>query len=178
MAEDTNTLGVVVYASCCVCGLPFEYLKKAKSGRPRTLCGDTCKAKRKERRLASAVCKTCGKNYRPRYGRSAGFCSYDCRRYPEARKYASKQEAGMARWYRRRARKHAVKYERFSRPSIYRRDNWICGICGEPVDPSLKHPHFMSASLDHIVPLSKGGSHTRDNAQLAHMICNARKQAN
>ena len=30
-------------------------------------------------------------------------------------------------------------------------------------------------TLDHIIPLSKGGSHTWDNVQLAHMGCNAGK---
>ena len=33
----------------------------------------------------------------------------------------------------------------------------------------------MSASLDHIVPLSQGGTHTLGNVQLAHLVCNERK---
>jgi 5-methylcytosine-specific restriction endonuclease McrA len=33
----------------------------------------------------------------------------------------------------------------------------------------------MRASVDHIVPLSLGGPHTLDNAQLAHLRCNAIK---
>jgi 5-methylcytosine-specific restriction endonuclease McrA len=30
----------------------------------------------------------------------------------------------------------------------------------------------MSASLDHIVPVSLGGAHVPGNVQLAHLICN------
>ena len=30
-------------------------------------------------------------------------------------------------------------------------------------------------SIDHIIPISKGGQHTWDNVQLAHMICNSIK---
>jgi 5-methylcytosine-specific restriction endonuclease McrA len=30
---------------------------------------------------------------------------------------------------------------------------------------------------DHIVPVSKGGKHTWDNAQLAHFECNTKKNA-
>ncbi|WP_158070491.1 HNH endonuclease [Streptomyces luteocolor] len=33
----------------------------------------------------------------------------------------------------------------------------------------------MSPSLDHVIPLSRGGSHRRDNVQLAHLRCNLRK---
>lgn len=50
-----------------------------------------------------------------------------------------------------------------------------CGICIEPLDPELKHPDPMSKSIDHILPLSKGGSHSQDNLQWAHLVCNDRK---
>lgn len=33
----------------------------------------------------------------------------------------------------------------------------------------------MSASLDHVVPLSLGGAHTPENTQASHLICNGRK---
>jgi len=33
----------------------------------------------------------------------------------------------------------------------------ICGICGNPVDFSYKAPHPLSATVDHIIPVSKGG---------------------
>lgn len=49
----------------------------------------------------------------------------------------------------------------------------VCAICGKPVDFSIKFPHPMSACIDHIIPVSKGG-HPSDigNMQLAHMCCN------
>ena len=49
----------------------------------------------------------------------------------------------------------------------------ICALCGMPVDKHLKFPHPMSATIDHIIPVSKGG-HPADysNLQLAHLICN------
>lgn len=52
----------------------------------------------------------------------------------------------------------------------------ICGICGRPVDKSLKFPDPMSAVIDHIIPVTKGGSPDDiDNLQLAHMCCNRAK---
>lgn len=52
----------------------------------------------------------------------------------------------------------------------------VCGICGKPVDKSLKFPHPLSASIDHIIPIDKGGSASDiDNLQLAHLCCNRQK---
>lgn len=52
----------------------------------------------------------------------------------------------------------------------------VCGICGQPVNKSLKYPHPLSASIDHIIPISRGG-HPSDlaNLQLAHRWCNRQK---
>ena len=52
----------------------------------------------------------------------------------------------------------------------------VCGICGKPVDFNLKYPHPLSPTLDHIIPLAKGG-HPSDisNLQLAHRCCNRQK---
>lgn len=52
----------------------------------------------------------------------------------------------------------------------------VCGICGKPVDFGLKYPHPLSACIDHIIPVAKGG-HPSDiaNLQLAHWTCNRQK---
>ncbi len=52
----------------------------------------------------------------------------------------------------------------------------ICGICGKPVDFSYKNPHPLAPTVDHIIPVSKGG-HPSDlaNLQLAHRCCNRKK---
>ena len=52
----------------------------------------------------------------------------------------------------------------------------VCAICGRPIDKTLRFPDPMSASVDHIIPISKGG-HPSDpqNLQLTHLICNQMK---
>ena len=52
----------------------------------------------------------------------------------------------------------------------------VCGICGKPVDFSYRYPHPLSPTVDHIIPVSKGG-HPSDlnNLQLAHRCCNRQK---
>ncbi len=53
----------------------------------------------------------------------------------------------------------------------------VCGICDEVIDPRLSHPHPMSRSVDHIIPIAKGGPHKQENLQWAHLRCNIRKGA-
>lgn len=52
----------------------------------------------------------------------------------------------------------------------------ICGICGKPVDKSLPGTDPMGPTIDHIIPIAKGG-HPADisNLQLAHRCCNRQK---
>jgi len=59
---------------------------------------------------------------------------------------------------------------------IVLRTQTVCGICGQEVDFNYKAPHPLSPSVDHIIPVSKGG-HPSDlaNLQLAHRWCNRQK---
>ena len=52
----------------------------------------------------------------------------------------------------------------------------VCGICGKPVDFTMKFPHPLSPCIDHIIPVAKGGHPSAlENLQLAHMCCNRQK---
>ena len=69
---------------------------------------------------------------------------------------------------------HRKEYERNKKRIL--RAQHICGICGQPVDKSLKFPHPDSPTVDHIIPVSKGGHPSDiDNLQLAHFRCNRAK---
>lgn len=76
---------------------------------------------------------------------------------------------------RRRVRLRGGVTERFTSAEILERDNWTCQLCGEPIDPRIKGRQSRAASIDHIIPVSRGGSHTRDNVQAAHIGCNSIK---
>ena len=55
----------------------------------------------------------------------------------------------------------------------------VCGICGKPVDKSLRYPDPMSPTVDHIIPVSKHGDPiSLDNLQIAHRYCNRMKSDN
>ena len=72
--------------------------------------------------------------------------------------------------------KYGTQYAQFvsSRKKIIASES-ICAICGQPVDKSLKFPHPLSASVDHIIPWDKGGDCSIDNLQLTHLSCNRKK---
>lgn len=83
------------------------------------------------------------------------------------------------RWKQRAAFYNATEFdETITLKALRARNKDICQICGEPVnDKDIKDGHIRKRypTLDHIIPLSKGGGHTWDNIQLAHMGCNAGK---
>jgi hypothetical protein len=66
-------------------------------------------------------------------------------------------------------------FEKIDPLEVFRRDGWVCGICNKPIDRAASYPHPLSASVDHIKPVSKGGSHTLANVRCAHLSCNMKK---
>ncbi len=65
--------------------------------------------------------------------------------------------------------------ETFDHVEIFDRDGWVCQLCGLEVNKHLPGADRLGPSLDHIIPLTLGGAHTRSNVQLAHRRCNAAK---
>lgn len=68
---------------------------------------------------------------------------------------------------------HGAHYRYRTRPAVLIRDRYICHICHKPIDPNLKHPHPMSATVDHII-----GAATRNDSRYlraAHRICNLKQ---
>ena len=70
----------------------------------------------------------------------------------------------------REARKRNQFVERVDTAVLHARDGGYCGICKEYVSS-------QDASIDHVIPLSKGGEHSYANTQVSHPLCNMRKSA-
>lgn len=87
-------------------------------------------------------------------------------------------QGSVGRWYYR-AKRYGCEFDpSISLNKLRVRDKDICQICGELVDDKDfigKHIGKRYPTLDHIIPLSKGGTHSWRNIQLAHMGCNSRK---
>ena len=73
------------------------------------------------------------------------------------------------------ALRHGVNHVDYDEIYIYERDGWICGICGRKINKRLKHPNPLSRSIDHILPISRGGMDAPVNLQASHLRCNVIK---
>jgi hypothetical protein len=70
--------------------------------------------------------------------------------------------------------------ESFTAAEIGERDGWICGICQDTnrlVVPRPGAPRALSPSIDHIVPVVSGGTHTRANVRITHLWCNVERNS-
>lgn len=53
--------------------------------------------------------------------------------------------------------------------------HWTCSICGGIIDSSLRFPNPEAATIEHVIPLSRGGTHDLENVRPAHAYCNFNK---
>lgn len=97
------------------------------------------------------------------------------RRKITGRRSKSSPESNRIRWERRRARLSNAFVSDVDRLAIFERDGWRCQLCRRLVLRSKAVPHLRAATLDHIIPISRGGTHEPSNVQLACFKCNCSK---
>ena len=80
-----------------------------------------------------------------------------------------------------RYRKKTVKRQSTTKPSgawveqILEAYGYICYLCNEPIDMKLPRTSKRGATVDHVLPLSRGGSDELENLRLTHWSCNRAK---
>lgn len=100
------------------------------------------------------------------------FCSLSC----------SHRYHGRIARHRRRERQRIGDCD-LSLRELDERDNHTCYLCGRPMDWDDfrvdSSGNFIAGdmypSMDHVIPLADGGTHTDDNLRIAHRLCNALK---
>ena len=60
--------------------------------------------------------------------------------------------------------------------AIYKRDSYQCYLCGSKTAPHKPYNHPRFPTLDHVVPISRGGEHTESNLMTACRSCNSYKR--
>jgi hypothetical protein len=150
---------------CQTCGREFSSAKRTVET-CSVECSDAKRAARQkaERRATKSErqCPHCGELFMPRRI-NAFYCSERCNSSAHA---LVRKMAGRAGSERRK----------ISRAAIGDRDGWRCNICHRPVDKRRRHPDPLAPSIDHVIPLSQGGTNDLENLQLTHLVCNLRKR--
>lgn len=148
-------------------------------------------AERREELLnKSGICEICGKPYTVReyvescglkYARDNGVCSAECQK--KKRRLVQRNapsHLGRRDSHRHRAVKFGCEYDSsITLEKLIKRRGLRCAICGGMCDLDdhtwSEYCGPMYPSIDHIIPMSKGGGHTWENVQVAHIICNSLK---
>jgi 5-methylcytosine-specific restriction endonuclease McrA len=86
-------------------------------------------------------------------------------------------ELAIQRSQRRRALIAETTLGEVDLVALWDEQGGTCALCAEHIDADLGYPDPMSKSIDHIVPLAKGGTHEQSNLQWTHLVCNLRKGA-
>lgn len=81
---------------------------------------------------------------------------------------------GEAKNHRQRAHRFGVDYDpKITRIKVLDRDEWVCGICHKPIANVLYAVDRDGyGTIDHIIPMSRGGGHVWSNVRAAHNRCN------
>ena len=88
---------------------------------------------------------------------------------------AERREKRRMRRASRDARKRGAFVAPVYRTQIFARDGYRCLLCGDLLAMRERVPHPLAPTIDHVVPLARGGWHAPDNVQAAHFLCNSRK---
>ena len=105
--------------------------------------------------------------------------AYDRLRYERDRD--KRIEGATKQSHVRRARLAEVQADKgLTRLALRKRDGDLCHYCKREMDFSRavgRKFHDLHATVEHVIPISRGGAHTFDNCVLACRSCNLRKNA-
>lgn len=176
---------ICLYEECSKFFVPTHHKQEFCSDRCRNIYTKEYKAmkgkeylekRNKYKQPMIGYCFTCCKFF-IKNSATQKYCSEECRKigfqkYLDSEEYKITSRTSVMK---RRAAKKGNKVGKIDINWINERDGFKCQICFKKVDFTLKSPHPMSASYDHIYPLSRGGEHSNANLCLTHRICNTKK---
>ena len=165
---------------CAKCGRAFRPRQRSTAQYCSHLCSATAWQQRKyasdrERKLRERACAICKRRFIPERRATTRTCSNRCAK----RLWNSRHPEKISQYVQdRRARvADAPESEPIDRRIVFTRDRWRCQLCGRSTPESLAGTQSrQSPTLDHITPLSCGGSHTYANVQTACSSCNSKKR--
>lgn len=158
---------------CPECNARNRILKKKRSQYEHNIrikTNDCNQFNKNAKQLEYRFCSECGRVFVPRQS-NAVRCSKECTRRALNRSPDS------------RLNKYNVVDWDITLTKLYLRDEGICWLCGKPCDYDDYYVNDNGVtivgeqypSIDHVIPLAKGGLHAWSNVKLAHKGCNEQK---
>ncbi|MFJ5564816.1 HNH endonuclease [Lysinibacillus xylanilyticus] len=173
-----------VLIKCNVCGTEMKrsggFLRKVIRGEKKIMC-EHCHPNNnsnKRKNLSIRNCKQCDKQFKTNLGEI--YCSDEC----------FKRNKNKRRELMKRSKFKILKSKNLYDPSItleklIQIEKNVCYLCGGQCDSNDftmddRGSSFITGSnypsIEHVIPISKGGTHTWDNVKLAHHYCNSIKR--
>ena len=103
-------------------------------------------------------------------------------------KYCTSKCANKLNWFntelknRKGIKASAIIDRDITLRQVYEKDNGVCYLCGKKCDYEdykIINNVFIVGdnypSIDHVIPISRGGEHSWGNVRLAHRSCNSKK---
>lgn len=165
-----------VKRNCDWCGEAYETTESGSG-----FCKEKCSyyyrysLLKEERLLINKICIECGKHFSTT-NKTKKFCSSPCG------KTNSQRRKEVIR--RKKLKENGFVDFGISIERLMKRDRKTCYLCNGKCDLNDRTVDSMGyvtvgpnyPSIDHVTPVSKGGTHTWDNVKLAHHYCNSLKR--
>lgn len=104
------------------------------------------------------------------------YCSDTCKNRQRYRvQGARKRRKYGAHAHRSRARRYGGDYSAVNRQEVFKRDGYVCHLCGRITRPDDGPNTERYPTIDHLVPMSLGGDHSYKNVKTACFGCNTRR---
>jgi hypothetical protein len=150
---------VELHRSCDWCNSTFTTTDKRKM-----FCARACKDRAKKEAVKQALeaskpvrsCRHCGVSMPQAMRADAAYCSESCNTAAHSQT-------------RKASRKIGARQLRIDRAYIIERDGGRCHLCGA-------YPEGRALTIDHVMPLARGGTHTSENLRVACLSCNCSKR--
>jgi 5-methylcytosine-specific restriction endonuclease McrA len=129
-------------------------------------------------KFKSGSCKVCNYWFLSLFGDAT--CSAECQALWKKTNPAAIENKRMAE-DRRRARKRDAFVAPVWRKKVFAADAYRCYLCNRKCKEQFIYlrnsqvPHPLSPTLDHVIPLAKGGTHEPGNCRTACFKCNTEK---
>lgn len=152
---------------CNACGMIFMVSKRSK----KYICGSKCPAF-----SITYNCVVCEATVtRPKAFGYGLYCSYQCRLI-DIGEAAKVLPGGVHKQINAKRDAYMKGGDLIDKFDVFEFYQWQCIVCDEIINKELRWPDIYSATLEHVIPLGQGGTHTWDNVAPAHLLCNDNKK--